>query len=202
MFTISEIDFRTDGLIDCAINDQDFYHARAIDFFDKDGYELTPIEQAYYQASGLKVIKYTANHPGVFQPWITVDHAEVSIDHSCAMLRCGFTGPARDQIHKHTSHTPRFGWLLTCQPKFGLDINIDYCCPDFAVEVIHLESDCDNPDHMHTERDQLEQFVISIDWVDAAHKIWQRRDQWQHLTGWYAQAHWKAKYFGFARPWH
>lgn len=202
MFKFSKIDFDIDSIIDTAIDDINFEQPDAVDFFDKDGYELTKLEQTYYQTQGLPVIKYTANHPGLFQPWITVEHDNLSIDHSCAMLRCAFDGLARQQITKHQHRNPRFGWLLTCKPKWGLDLNIDYCSSDFALEVIHLEIDSNTVDNITDSRDRIEDFVKDTDWIDAAHRVWQLRDQWQHLTGWYAQAHWKAKYFGFERPWY
>ena len=202
MFNISEIKFLEDPVVEVEINDVFFKDPKAVDFFDKDGYELTKLEQIYYQAQGYTVTKYTADHPGVFQPWITVDHEYLSVDHSCAMYRCSFEKAARKQIEFQRKHYARVGWLLNCTKKWGLDLDIDYCDNDIAVEVLHLEWDSPNLEFIELERIKAEQLIRNTDWIDAAKKIWSLRDQWQPLKGWYAQAHWKATYFGLERPWY
>ena len=73
MFKIEKINFLKDPVVDVEIDSIYFKDPKAVDFFDKDGYELTRLEQAYYNAQGYKVVKYTADHPGVFQPWISVE---------------------------------------------------------------------------------------------------------------------------------
>lgn len=202
MFRIAEIDFLVDPVVDIKIDDSHFDDPSIVNFFDKDGYELTRLEQLYYQAQGYPITNYTAGHPGFFQPWITVEHDRLSVDHSCAMYRCDFRNDARAQICQHQTHNYRLGWLLTSRQKWGLDVDIDYCDPNFSVEIIHLEWDAPSAELIEEHRVRAENIILNTDWVDAAHKIWHMRDQWQNLTGWYAQAHWKAKYFGLERPWY
>lgn len=202
MFSISQINFLKNPSVEVEIDDKCFANPNIVNFFDKDGYELTELEQLYYQAQGYPITNYTAGHPGFFQPWISIDHEHLSIDHSCVMYRCDFQKHAKEQILKHKLNNKRLGWLLTSQQKWGLDIDIDYCDENFALEVIHLEWDAPNAELIDQHRQRAEQLVLNTDWVDAAHKIWKMRDQWQNLKGWYAQAHWKAKYFGLERPWY
>ena len=202
MFLVNPIDPIDNLSVSQSIDKSYLQDPRAVDFFDKDGYELTQLEQHYYRAQGLTVSRYTANHPGLFQPWITVNHEYLSIDHSCAMYRCDFTDAAREQLLEYRSQNPRLGWLLTSKQKWGLDLDIDYCDQDIALEVIHLEWDSYDAATAEEQRVQAEQLVLNTDWIDAAYKIWHHRDQWQNLVGWYAQAHWKAKYFGLVRPWY
>jgi len=202
MFNIARINFIVNPVIDVSIDDVYYKDPQALAFFDKDGYELTKLEQTYYKAQGLDVSSYTSSHPGVFQPWITVDHEYLSIDHSCAMYRCSFQNAALEQIKRQTKKYPRAGWLLTCKKKWGLDLNIDYCDGDIALEVLHLEWDSPTLERIEQERIKAEQLVLSTDWVDAAKQVWTQREKWQNLKGWYAQAHWKASYFGLERPWY
>ena len=202
MFSIAKINFIADPKIDVAIDDVYYKDPRALEFFDKDGYELTKLEQIYYTAQGYNVVKYTADHPGVFQPWITVDHEYLSVDHSCAMYRCDFVGSAKEQVERQTKRFTRAGWLLTCKKKWGLDLDIDYCDGNIALEVIHLEWDSPTLEKIEQERFKAEELVKNTDWVDAAKRVWSLRDEWQNLKGWYAQAHWKATYFGLERPWY
>jgi hypothetical protein len=202
MFTIANIEFLENPTIDVQVNSKYLEDPNFIAFFDKDGYELTALEQQYYICQGYPITNYTAGHPGFFQPWISVQHEYLTIDHSCAMYRCNFTGQARDQIENYKSKNLRLGWLLTCAQKYGIDVDIDYCDENFALEVIHLEWDAPNLELIQYHKEQAEKLILNTDWVDAAHRIWALRDQWQNLTGWYAQSHWKAKYFGLERPWY
>lgn len=202
MFSIAKINFLADPKIDVAIDDVYYKDPRALEFFDKDGYELTKLEQIYYTAQGYDIVKYTADHPGIFQPWIAVDHEYLSIDHSCAMYRCSFEGAARSQVERQAKRFTRAGWLLTCKKKWGLDLDIDYCDGNIALEVLHLEWDSPSLEYIEQERVKAEALVKNTDWVDAAKRVWTLRDEWQNLKGWYAQAHWKATYFGLERPWY
>jgi hypothetical protein len=70
------------------------------------------------------------------------------------------------------------------------------------LEVIHVEADAPTLDLILEEQYKIEQLVKNTDWVDAANQVWNLKDHWMGLKGWYAQAHWKAKYFGLERPWH
>lgn len=202
MFKIADIHFIKDPVISKKIDLIYFDNPSCVDFFDKDGYELTQLEQTYYKEQGYPITTYTAGHPGFFEPWISVDHAHISIDHSCAMYRCNFVGEAEEQIEKYKQHNNRIGWLLTCQQKWGLDVDIDYCDENFALEVLHLEWDAPSAEIIQQHKAEAEKLILNTDWIDAAHCIWAQRDQWQNLKGWYAQAHWKSKYFGLERPWY
>ena len=167
MFKIEKINFLKDPVVDVEIDSIYFKDPKAVDFFDKDGYELTRLEQAYYNAQGYKVVKYTADHPGVFQPWISVDHHKISIDHSCAMYRCSFEDAAKKQIEKYRKINYRVGWLLTSKKKWGLDLDIDYCDDTIALEVLHLEWDSPDLELIEIEREKAEQLVLNTDWIDA-----------------------------------
>ena len=59
MFSIAKINFLADPKIDVAIDDVYYKDPRALEFFDKDGYELTKLEQVYYTAQGYDIVKYS-----------------------------------------------------------------------------------------------------------------------------------------------
>lgn len=173
-----------------------------LEFFDKDGYELTLLEKLYYEQQGFRVVPYTAYHPGLFESWIEFDHPNLKVDHSCALYRCSFDGEALEQLQQHRSQNYRLGWLADVKHKWGLDFNLDFCDETRSIEVIHLEADAPTLDLILEEQYKVEQLVQNTDWLDAAEQIWAHRDEWMPLRGWYAQAHWKAKYFGLERPWY
>ena len=104
------------------------------------------------------------------------------------MYRCSFEDAAKKQIEKYRKINYRVGWLLTSKKKWGLDLDIDYCDDTIALEVLHLEWDSPDLELIEIEREKAEQLVLNTDWIDAAKRLWELKDQWQNLKGWYAQA--------------
>lgn len=202
MITIHPIAHHVNLKITNPIDNTHLIDSSLTEFFDKDGYEITLLEKLYYESQGFRVVPYTAYHPGLFEQWIEFDHPNLKVDHSCAMYRCSFDGDALDQLQRYRPQNYRLGWLADVKHKWGLDFNLDYCDETRSLEVIHVEADAPTLDLILEEQYIIEQLVKNTDWVDAANQVWNLREEWMNLKGWYAQAHWKAKYFGLARPWH
>lgn len=202
MITIHPVSHHVNLKIETAVSEHLLADSSLLEFFDKDGYELTLLEKHYYENAGYKVVPYTAYHPGLFEPWISFDHPYLKVDHSCALYRCSFNGDALEQLQQHRTKNHRLGWLADVKHKWGLDFNLDFCDETRSLEVIHLEADAPTLDLILEQQYEIEQLVMNTDWLDAAEQIWKHRDEWMSLKGWYAQAHWKAKYFGLERPWY
>ena len=202
MITIHPIVHHVNLKITNPIEDEHLTNSSLTEFFDKDGYELTLLEKLYYKSQGFRVVPYTAYHPGLFEQWIEFDHPNLKVDHSCALYRCSFDGDALKQLQQYRSQNYRLGWLADVKHKWGLDFNLDYCDETRSLEVIHIEADAPTLDLILEEQYKIEQLVKNTDWVDAANRVWNLREEWMNLKGWYAQAHWKATYFGLARPWY
>ena len=202
MITIHPIAHHTKLIIKNPISKEHLSDCSLLEFFDKDGYELTLLEKLYYQQQGFTIVNYTGYHDGLFEPWIEFNHPNLKVDHSCALYRCSFDGEALEQLQQHRSQHYRLGWLADVKHKWGLDFNLDYSDENKSLEVIHLEADAPTLDLILEEQYKVEQLVKNTDWVNAAERVWSMRDQWENLKGWYAQAHWKAKYFGLERPWY
>jgi hypothetical protein len=202
MFIIHPVKFIESPAITETIDSVYLTDSSLINFFDKDGYEITELEHKYYTAQGFTVSKYTAGHPGLFSPWIELEHPKLNVDHSCGIQRCNFSGKSLEQLKKYRPINYRLGWLMDVKAKWGLDFNLDYNDESRAFEVIHLEMDSFNIEDILEQQYKIEQFLKEKDWEAAAEAIWDHKDQWQHLKGWYAQQHWKARYFGLERAWY
>jgi hypothetical protein len=170
-------------------------------FFDKDGYELTPIEQMYHEANGIDIserhLYHTANH----RTWFSDEESSTMgavLDHSLLATRSAYDGEAREQLERVAKLNPLISKLLSIRPKWGFDISIDYVCLDQCIELFHIEYDFDCLDKAKEAKQSAESRIIGIDWNDCAERVLQQKSKWAHLNS-DDQADWKAKYFGWDR---
>lgn len=164
-------------------------------FYDKDGYELTKIEKAYYKAQGYKLQK-CLNKEFLTSPWMTLNHDKLYLEHCMILNRCDFSGYAREQLLAYRPKHRLLNYLLLCRPKWGVDIALDWIDDNGIVEILHLEYDRYNVNEAIEIKSNLENFMLKNDLEDMAKNIIKSRDSWCHLTG-YNQNLWKARYLGF-----
>lgn len=165
-------------------------------FYDKDGYELTKLEKAYYKAQGLKLQK-VLNKELLANGWMRIDHENLYLEHCMILNRCSFEGYAKEQLLKYKSKHRLINYLLLCKSKWGVDIALDWI-DDGVTEILHLEYDSYVYDEALEFKDQIEAFVRDNDLVDMAQRIISKKQIWSSLTG-YHQNLWKARYLGFDR---
>lgn len=171
---------------------------KSVDYFDKDGFELTELEQEYYMVNRLPVSSIL-NHYCSQQPWFIM--AEVNkfiLDHSIVLHRCNFEEHAREQLIFYKPNHPKLTYLLQCKQKWGLDFCLDYFDGEEMYEVIHIETDFFTLEECTAYKENIEKFVLATDWENAAKQLILKKDEWFSLTG-FAQNDWKAKYFGFPK---
>lgn len=197
MLKINNVDFVKDLSITCFIDEKIYNDPTIADYFDKDGFELTLLEQEYYRAQGLP-FGYQLNHRVCELPWIESGHTNLSVDHSMLIHRCDFQGFARQQIEKHLEENYKLNWLLNCRKKWGIDISLDWIDEDHNYEIVHIEFDTYNYSQALSNKARVEEWVRDEDWIYAAAVIWKRREEWQHLRG-FDQNNWKARYFGWPK---
>lgn len=165
-------------------------------YYDKDGFELNVAERKYYQASGHETHDYLG-HQCYQQAWFRLDpnrSAGLLLDHALVLHRCRYDGHAREQLRSLLGKIPQADLLLKTQAKWGFDFDLDAIAEDGTVfEVLHVEYD--SRDYAKfTERMIIMEYQIKhTDWQDAAARVWQQREAWQHLTG-FEQNHWKAQF--------
>lgn len=170
-----------------------------IKYFDKDGFELTPLEAIFYRTNNIP-LGNQLHHTGSQIDWVTqqpTDHGAV-LDHSMLLYRSAFEGNARRQVEEWSMVHPIFKKLLHIKTKYGVDFNIDWIDEDGPMELFHFEWDHVDPTAVGLMKIKFESWLMGMDWADAAKKLKQHRSEWQHLQG-MDQNDWKARFFGFHR---
>jgi hypothetical protein len=168
----------------------------ALDFqyYDKDGFELNIAEQKFYSAMNYPIQHALLNHTCWQQPWFTLDQqSSLILDHSAFLCRCAYAGDAAKQLQQLSKSVPQSFWLSNTKAKWGFDFALDAVQDNQMFEVLHIEYDSRNFDTFNQNIIKFECAVKHTDWQDAADRVWQHRDQWQHLTG-FEQNHWKAEF--------
>lgn len=165
-------------------------------FYDKDGFELNIAEQKFYEAMGHPIDGMCLNHRCWQEDWFKLENHNLGLilDHSLILHRCNYTGSASEQLQKLKGKIPTVGYLLNTKAKWGFDFALDAVSEDGTVfEVLHIEFDSNDYEYFKTRLILMEYTIRHTDWVDAAHRIWQERSQWQYLKG-FTQNDWKAEY--------
>jgi hypothetical protein len=172
-----------------------------VELFDQNGYDLTPLEKMYAEANGQQGRWHRPNHFALKYDWFTAENVTTGahINHALCFERKGYTGEARAQLQAFAKTNHLVHKILQMRPKWGLDISIDYADAQGNVfEVLHWEWDGFDYKEVHDKKKQIEPFLLSVDWTDAARKILARKDEWHHL-GFFEQSAWKTQFFGIER---
>ena len=164
-------------------------------YYDKDGFELNGAEQKFYQAMGYPINYSILNHHCWQEPWFELERDDqgLILDHSMFLCRCSYSGAAREQLEDIKKTQPLADYLLKTRNKWGYDFALDAVREGQTFEVLHIEYD-------HTDYSSFVDHMLNFDWIvrhtdwqDAADRVWQRRDNWQHLVG-FDQNHWKSQF--------
>lgn len=196
MFTVHNSTFEPTLVCSVPVSD-DKFTLDCAQFYDKDGFELTPLEQALYEAAGVALTSYLYNL-AAHKAWLELvdNRAGLFLDHSMILERYRFDGPVREQLKNKAVANPQLLKLLTTKSKWGIDFSLDYIADDEVTDVFHIEIDSYDLDQILAAKANAEQVILNIDWVDGAKRIRKLKDSWAHLEG-HAQSNWKARYFGF-----
>lgn len=200
MFTVIDIEVARNPTCTQTINARHL-STESVKYFDKDGFELTPLEQLYYSASGYqnKIGSGCLYHTCWQEPWFNLERdSNFLIDHTMILHRCDFTEDALVQLYKYNKKLPQLNYLINCKKKWGLDFSLDYTDVDNnkIYEIIHIEQDTDNYDEFIELKTNFEEFVLTTDWSHATKVLLKQRDKWLPLEG-MARNDWKANFFGY-----
>lgn len=168
----------------------------SLDFFDKDGYEITRLEQEYLLAHNVdlseKHNKHTADHHWWFRDE-DYDQAGVVLDHSMYITRWAFADEAREQLERLKEKRPLLNKLLMLQPKWGIDISVDIVTPNICTELFHIEIDKLDYNEIVEVKEKIEEKVLKLDMEQAAKDILSKQYEWQMLSS-DDQSDWKVQY--------
>jgi hypothetical protein len=169
-------------------------------YFDKDGFELTPLELALYKQHKIPLGEHLYHHCSQLD-WIVQEDTPkkgVVVDHSMLLHRYSVSGDLRLQIFFAAKHEPIFQKLLAVHEKWGLDISLDYLDEQGVTELFHTEIDSREREDVQAMKERLERFVMSTDWEDVAKEFRARRAEWEQLSA-DDQNDWRCRFLGFNR---
>ena len=178
--------------------------------FDREGYELLPIEQEYYKSNNvvLHTEKVLAHESGNSNEWkafvqkwfeqtpFTPDY--LKLDHSFGVVRHAFDGEAKEQIQKYAKKRPELNKLLNIRPKWGTDFCVDYVVENDCFELIHWEWDFIRVEELHNHMMTMEQMVEIAQWdniINAVRLFRQSTDNFDSE----AEGNFKANLFGLPK---
>lgn len=172
-----------------------------LNFFDKDGYELTELEQKYAIYNGIDLSEKHNKHTAAHYWWYkdeTLSEQGCVLDHSMIITRYRFEGEARKELERLVSKRPILNKLLSIRSKYGIDFSLDYVTEKGVYEIFHIEQDfLDWQEAMDTKA-KAEELIERTDWESGAKDVIKRIDEWYNLSS-DDQSDWKAKYFGWHR---
>lgn len=169
-------------------------------YFDKDGFELTPLEQAIYKKHNIPLGEHLYHHCCQLD-WFVQDEQPqkgLVVDHSMILHRFSISGELRDQIEQQAKTQPVFKKLLALQEKWGVDLSLEFLDEHGVTEVFHAEVDSRDRDEVQAIKERLENLVFNTNWKDVAREIQGRRAEWNHLSA-DDQNDWRAALLGFKR---
>jgi hypothetical protein len=178
------------------LNREEVPIAKELELFDTNGYDLTLLEQRYAEL----------NHPvskhrykvTLKYPWFTSEPIleGAHINHALLFERKGYAGPALEQLQRWSKENPLVYKLIQINPKWGIDLSIDYVDREGNVfEVFHYEWDDFNYQEVLKNKEKIETLALNTDWNDAAKSLLSRKSEWDSLP-FFEQSDWKCNFFG------
>jgi len=196
-YTLVDYPYLSEPIKDTRVFERLYYP----EFFDRIGYELTYIESLYHKANGIDTLVLvpgsTTDASANIQDWIDQKqiHSNIFLDHAHIIVRYAYIGKAYNQIKKYAKQYPRLQKLLNIKPKFGYDFCIDYINHEKVFEICHIEHDFSNWKTFKRNFDWAENFILTTNWEEKANYLESTYNDW-YTNDEYAQAQFKAKYFG------
>jgi hypothetical protein len=196
-YTLTDYPYLYEPIKDVSVFERLYYP----EFFDRIGYELTYIESLYHKANGIDTLVLvpgsTTDASANIQDWFeqSKPHPNIFLDHAHVLVRYSYVGNAYNQIKKYSEKYPRLRKLLNIKPKLGYDFCIDYIDNEKVFEISHFEHDFTDWKTFKKNFEWMENFILTSDWEKHSEYLKQTYKEW-YTNDEYAQAQFKAKYFG------
>lgn len=174
----------------------------APEFFDRFGYELTYVESLYHKHNNISGHVLVPGSPtdaaACIQDWMIQEKPDphVYLDHCHLNTRYAYEGAALEQLTRLSEKYPRLVKILNIKPKFMVDFCVDYIKEGKVVELMHIEHDFHDFEQYKGHIALCERFIAQIDWHQAYRDLSEYFNN-EYSYDEYAQAQYKAKYFGF-----
>ena len=167
-----------------------------LDYFDRDGYELTVLERSIHNHFGI-TLGHCLNHVSVCERWVhQTNKCSIVLDHSLISHRFSYEGKARKQIEELCKKRPELRKLLAIKPKWGLDFSVDYIDENNCFELVHIEYDSYEYDEIHTAASKLSSLIMNTDYKQLSLILINNKNKWSNLDS-NNQSNYKSGIFGF-----
>jgi len=209
MFTPNTIVLPEGLLLTQPIQNEDTLLTCQLTQFDREGYELLPIEQEYYKANNINLHTEqvfalesgsTEGWQASLQKWFIQEeeHSKYRLDHSFCVMRYGFDGEAKEQLKRLSKFRPELKKLLNIIPKWGTDFCVDYITADECFELVHWEWDFRDVYELDHHVETMEHVVQNTDWESIEDAV-RYFNQFNHNVDAEAEGNFKANLFGLPR---
>lgn len=165
--------------------------------FDQNGYDMSRAEQIFAYYNGFSPKTHRERHTNKAEWMIDIDNSQSGphINHCDLYQRRGFAGDALEQLREKAQKSPIYWKLIKMQPKWGVDISIDYVDTDGNVfELLHFEWDDVHYGNVVEKKRLVEQIVTNVDWESKAQEMLDRQKEWIDLA-FFPQSDWKQQFW-------
>mgnify|MGYP001569487256 CR=1 FL=1 len=169
--------------------------------FDQNGYDMSRAEQifSFYNGHVAKEHRHRSTNKQVWM--VDEDKSEVyaHINHCDIYQRRGFAGDALEQLQEKAKKMPVYYKLIRMQPKWGVDISIDYVDTNGNVfELMHFEWDDVIYGNVMDKKYKVELIIANTDWDSTAKEMLERKKEWIDLD-FFSQSSWKQQFWGLPK---
>tara|TARA_R100000388_G_scaffold66267_1_gene48078 strand:- start:1293 stop:1931 length:639 start_codon:yes stop_codon:yes gene_type:complete len=197
---VTKNNFFKDGYWRSPIDNTDLLLTQnSVYLFDQNGYHLTPAEISYANFNNYPVI-HRRHEWMLCKDWMISEplYNGPHINHCQLLERKGFADEAKEQMISCAAWNPLLWKLIRMQPKWGIDMSIDYVDNEGNVfEIFHYEWDNFDYESVQAKKEEIERFALSVDWDDAAASLLKRKNEWVHLP-FFEMSEWKTDFFGLS----
>ena len=210
MFTANKITIPVNPILTKPIaKPKSWFMTTPLDNFDREGFQLSPIEQEYYQANNVLLtdkdisVKKSGEDDwnAVLHTWFRQDiqHENIYLDHSYISVRYRFEGEALEQLLYHAKSRPELYKIAYVKSKFGDDFCVDWCNEDGVYELIHWEWDFYDYSALIRHVIHCEHALSGFNWEEYREKLTNLpagiadRASDEYLS-------WQSQFFGMSKP--